>query len=172
VELIAGDGSAFGLRIRAVRQPHAVGSADAVRRALEAGARAPLLVTAADTVFTLGDLRRTGKRWAASTAAGAVGVRHGGRPDQTSVRVEGGRVVGFDVETGDHTATPLWFLGQELASAVADVPGPPFEIARAVQDAIAAGEEILALEMGPTRDLTRPADVVKHNFPYLWGEGE
>jgi hypothetical protein len=30
----------------------------------------------------------------------------------------------------------------------------------------------VALEMGPMRDLTRPADVVRHNFPYLLSEGE
>jgi hypothetical protein len=44
--------------------------------------------------------------------------------------------------------------------------------AHAVQEAIAAGEEVVALEMGPMRDLTRPADVVRHNFPYLLSEGE
>jgi hypothetical protein len=35
---------------------------------------------------------------------------------------------------------------------------------------MAAGREIMALDVGRTRDLTRPADVVTHNFPYLWGE--
>jgi NDP-sugar pyrophosphorylase family protein len=38
-------------------QPAAVGSADAVRRALEAGASPPLLVTAADTLFAPGALQ-------------------------------------------------------------------------------------------------------------------
>ncbi|HEX6663961.1 MAG TPA: sugar phosphate nucleotidyltransferase, partial [Gaiellaceae bacterium] len=34
VERLAGDGSAFGLDVRFVRQPQVLGSADAVRRAL------------------------------------------------------------------------------------------------------------------------------------------
>ena len=169
VEALAGDGSAFGLAIRVVRQPEPLGSADAVNRALTAGARAPLLVTAADTVFTRGDIGRAVERFAESTAAGGVGTRYGGHPGQTPVRVENGRVVAFGVEPAEYTATPLWLLGEEVAAALANVPGPPFEIAHAVQEAITADKEILALEMGPTRDITRPADVVRHNFPYLLG---
>src|SRR6266511_5077749 len=48
VETLLGDGNAYGLELRYARQPSADGSADAVRRALVAGARPPLLVTAAD----------------------------------------------------------------------------------------------------------------------------
>jgi hypothetical protein len=32
-------------------------------------------------------------------------------------------------------------------------------------------DEIAALDLGPTRDLTRPEDVVLENFPYLWKGG-
>src|SRR5919199_6307871 len=56
VERLAGDGSAFGVEVRAVRQPEPLGSADAVQRAVDAGAAPPLLVTAADTVYSRGDL--------------------------------------------------------------------------------------------------------------------
>jgi NDP-sugar pyrophosphorylase family protein len=170
VEALAGDGSAFGLAVRTVRQSEPLGSADAVNRALASGARAPLLVTAADTVFTPGDIAATLERWSSANAAGAVGVRRGGRPGQTPVRVEDGLVVALGIEPAEHTATPLWILGREIAAALARVPGPPFEIASAVQEAIAQGKEFLALEMRPTRDLTRPADVIRHNFAYLWGE--
>jgi CTP:molybdopterin cytidylyltransferase MocA len=170
VERLVGDGTPFGLRARIVSQPERLGSADAVRRALAAGVRPPLLVTAADTVFSRGDLGQATARSLGSGAAGALGVRLGGRADQTPVRVEDGRVAELGGERGKHTAAPLWLLGPTLAAALEDVPGPPFEIARAVQDAMAAGMEILALELGPTRDLTRPADVVLENFPYLWSE--
>ena len=169
VEALVGDGAAFGLSVRTVRQPEAVGSADAVRRAVEAGARAPLLVTAADTVFAAGDVGRVAERWDAADAAGAVGVRRGARPGQTPVRVRDGFVAEIGAGPAEHSAVPLWVLGDGLADGLARVPGPPFELARAVQDAIAANQEILALEMGPTRDLTRPADVVTRNFPYLVG---
>jgi choline kinase len=171
VEGLVGDGSPFGLHVRTVRQPERLGSADAVRRAVAGGAEPPLLVTAADTLFVNGDLVRSVDAWGSSSSAGALGVRLGGREDQTPVRVEAGKVVEVGGERREHTAAPLWILGEELVAALRDVPGPPFEIARAVQDALAGGREILALQLGPTRDLTRPADVVRENFPYLWGEG-
>jgi dTDP-glucose pyrophosphorylase len=172
LEELVGDGSPFGLAVETVRQPEALGSADAVTRAIRAGAEPPLLVTAADTVFTPGDIARVLEAWKSASAAGAVGVRRGGRPDQTRVRVEDGRVVELDAGSdADHTAAPLWFLGEEISAALAGVPGPPFEIASAVQDALAVGKEILALEMSTTRDVTRPADVMRHNFPYLLRQG-
>ena len=58
VEQLVGDGSAFGVEVRYARQPRPDGSADAVRRAVEAGARTPFLVSAADTLFTPGDVGR------------------------------------------------------------------------------------------------------------------
>ena len=170
VEALVGDGSSFGLRVSTVRQPEALGSADAVLRAVDAGVEAPLLVTAADTVFACGDLARAVETWTAASAAGALGVREGGREEQTAVRVSGGAVVEIGGDERTHTAAPLWILGEELVAALREVPGPPYEIQQAVQRAMAAGKEIMALEVGPTRDLTRPADIVTHNFPYLWGE--
>jgi glucose-1-phosphate thymidylyltransferase len=170
VEALLGDGSGLGLRVTTVRQPDALGSADAVLRAVDAGLEAPLLVTAADTVFRRGDLTRVLEAWAAGSAAGALGVREGGREDQTPVRVSGGTVVEIGGGERVHTAAPLWILGEELVAALREVPGPPYEIAQAVQGVMTAGRTIMALEVGPTRDLTRPADVVRHNFPYLWGE--
>src|SRR6185436_9433811 len=49
VEELVGDGTAFGVEVRCVRQPEVLGSADAVQRALGAGATLPALVSAADT---------------------------------------------------------------------------------------------------------------------------
>jgi NDP-sugar pyrophosphorylase family protein len=170
VESLVGDGASLGLRVTSVRQPEALGSADAVLRAVGAGAEAPLLVTAADTVFPPGALARAVTAWQAASAAGALGIREGGREEQTAARVSGGKVVEIGGEDRTRTAAPLWILGTDLIAGLREVPGPPYEIAEAVQEAMAAGKEIMALEVGPTRDLTRPADVVTHNFPYLWGE--
>ncbi|MGB2953127.1 MAG: sugar phosphate nucleotidyltransferase, partial [Gaiellaceae bacterium] len=58
VEELLGDGSGFELELRYARQPEAFGSADAVSRALAAGAAPPLLVATADTVFSRGDVAR------------------------------------------------------------------------------------------------------------------
>ena len=172
VEALVEEGSPFRLGVSTVRQPEALGSADAVVRALDAGAVPPLLVTAADTAFLRGDVGRVVATWSGTSAAGALGVRTGGREEETPVRVENGLVAELGGASRDHAAAPLWILGEELAEALRRVPGPPFEIAHAVQEAIAAGKRVVALEMGPMRDLTRPTDVVRHNFPYLSSEGQ
>ncbi len=170
VEALAGDGSAFGLRVRFARQSEPLGSADAVARAVEAGARAPFLVTAADTVYTAGDVGRACAQWEEDGAALGLGVRLGPDPDaeHMRVRVEDGRVTALG--EGEATAAPLWFFGAEAAAGLADVPGPPFELATVLERTLAAGGRVAALPLGPTRDLTHPVDLVTENFPYLWNE--
>ena len=170
VEALVGDGSAWALDLKIARQPEPNGSADAVRRALDSGATPPLLVTAADTVFHPGDLRRAVETWLSSGAEGGIGVRPGGDAGKTPVHVEAGEVValGSD-EDGRLTAAPLWFLNEVLTRALAELPGPPYELVRAFQDVLARNGRIVAVELGRTRDLTRPEDVVTKNFPYLWG---
>jgi dTDP-glucose pyrophosphorylase len=166
VEALAGDGSAFGLDLRTVRQPRADGSADAVRRAVAAGAEAPLLVCAADTRFAAGDVARV----AALDAEAALAVRRDPPPPPgAAVLVRDGhvrRVV--DADPGnDVGGAPLWLLGQSVAALLDALPGPPFELATALQRAIEAGIPVAAAEIGPTRDLTTPFDVLERNFPYL-----
>ena len=68
---------------------------------------------------------------------------------------------------GEHFAAPLWVLTPEVAEHLDGLPGPPFELAGAFQRAIDAGTTVLGVEIGPTRDLTEPADLVRHNFLYL-----
>jgi dTDP-glucose pyrophosphorylase len=168
VEELLGDGSAFGIPVRFARQPEPLGSADAVRRALAADASVPLLVVAADTVFQPGALARVAAEWAASGADAGLAVRSGGGEGRTPVQIEAGRIVEIDGERGEWTAAPLWFLGARVLPALDDVPGPPYELASAFQAELSKGTEVLALDVGPTRDLTRPEDVVVENFPYLW----
>jgi dTDP-glucose pyrophosphorylase len=178
VEELVGNGGPFGLEVRYARQPEPLGPADAVSRALAAGARPPLLVTAADTEYPAGDLAAAATGFLEARVAGGLGVREASPeelPDRYPVEVQGGRVVQILPKPSPGAralvAAPLWFLGAELAAAVESVPGPPFELADAFQGAIDAGERIVALELGPTRDITRPADVIALNFPYLstWG---
>ena len=61
-----------GFGVRFAEQPGAVGSADALRRAVEEGARAPFVVSVADTVFAPGDLWRFIETWEQSGADGAL----------------------------------------------------------------------------------------------------
>jgi CTP:molybdopterin cytidylyltransferase MocA len=122
-----------GLEVRFADQPEPLGSADAVLRAVEAGGRAPFIVSVADTVYSPGDVGRFAREWEQSGAAGAM-------------------------------APPLWGVGAELLPHLDKLPGPPFELLEAFRR---AGSDVTSLELGPLRQLTRPADVVTHNFVYL-----
>ena len=171
VEALLGDGRGYGLRIRYAHQPQAIGSADAVRRAVGAGATAPFVVSAADTVYTAGDVARFEEAFAASGAAGGITVRRDPPPGpgKPPVRIVGGRVervIDGDPENPLSSA-PLWALGPALVPYLDDLPGPPFELATAVQCGIDAGLHVLGFEIGPTRDLTFATDLVEQNFPYL-----
>ena len=75
VEELLGDGSAFGVELRYARQPRPDGSADAVRRAVEAGARTPFLVSAADTLYAPGDVGRFAEAFRASEQRLGTGLR-------------------------------------------------------------------------------------------------
>jgi NDP-sugar pyrophosphorylase family protein len=140
VEGLLGDGGAFGLELRYVGQPSADGSADAVRRAVAAGTAPPLLVTAADTLFRTGDVRLFADAFASSGAEAAIAVR----PDGGSA--------------------PLWGLTETVTRVLGHLPGPPYELLTAIEQ---AGVEVARIEIGNTRDLTDPLDLVKENFPYL-----
>ena len=122
-----------GLELRFTEQPEPLGSADAVLRAVAAGARPPFVVSPADTVYSPGDVKRFLDEWARSGAAGA-------------------------------TAPPLWGLGPDVLPCLDDLPGPPYELLEAFRR---AGLDEPTVELGPIRDLTHPADVVRHNFVYL-----
>jgi len=62
---------------------------------------------------------------------------------------------------------PLWAFGPSAAVFLDDLPGPPYELAVALQRAVDAGLAIAAPEVGATRDITTPFDVLEENFPYL-----
>jgi CTP:molybdopterin cytidylyltransferase MocA len=171
VEGLVDDGAAFGLAVSYVRQPEPLGSADAVLRALRDGARPPLVVTAADTVFAPGDLARF-----LAEVAGADGAIAGRRepppspPHRSPLRIVEGRVERVLDDDPDNPigGAPLWLVGPAVARFLDPLPGrPPYELSTAFQLAIDSGAEIRGIEIGPTRDLTSALDLVKENFPYL-----
>ena len=155
---------------RFVTQPEPLGSADAVALA---AAEPPYLVTAADTVFRRGDVAAFTA--AAEGAAGAIAVRRTPGPQpphRQAVRVEDGRVTRVldDDPENPLSGAPLWAIGAQLHELVLSLPGkPPYELATALQLAVDAGAEIRGVEIGPTRDLTNPLDLVEENFAYLKG---
>jgi NDP-sugar pyrophosphorylase family protein len=168
VERLAGNGSAFGLEIRTVRQPAVLGSADAVQRAVAAGAEAPFVVVAADTVFGAGDLRLFARRFEGSEADGAIAVRREPPPgpSRPGILVRDGRVAGIGDQGTPVSAAPLWGLGAPVVARLCR-DREPYELENAFRLAIAAGARIAAVEIGKTRDLTDPLDLVEENFPYL-----
>ena len=111
------------------------------------------------------------KEWLDSGVPAGLAVRSGGGEGKTPVRVEARRVVEIGGERGELTAAPLWFFAAGVLPRLEGLPGPPFELAAAFRDDAGTGIEVLALDVGPTRDLTRPEDVVVENFPYLWRSG-
>lgn len=121
-----------------VRQPPGLGSADAV---LRAQARPPYLVLAADTIYG----ERALDRFAAQ-AAGSDGA----------VAYAGG------------TRAPLWFLGPRIHEQLEPLPGSaPYELLDVFKRADDAGATITAIQVGRTRGLTSPVDLVRENFGYL-----
>jgi dTDP-glucose pyrophosphorylase len=150
------------VELRFARQPEAVGSADAVARGLRADARVPCVVSAADTVYEPGDVGRF-----AQSGQAAIAWRR--RPKAVTLGLDDGRVIRIADEDAKsvHFAAPLWLLTDAVAAFLDDLPGPPFELRDAFQRAIDAGTTVRGVEIGPTRDLTEPADLVAHNFPYL-----
>jgi bifunctional UDP-N-acetylglucosamine pyrophosphorylase/glucosamine-1-phosphate N-acetyltransferase len=161
VERFVGDGGGFGLDISYARQSSPDGSAHAV---VAAGVTAPYLVLGADTVFEPGEIGRFARSFSDSGAAGALAVQ----PLPGSVELEDGlvtRILGDGV-----LALPLWAVGPEVASRIEALPGtPPFELATAFQHAIDAGKPVAGIEVGQTRGLTTPFDLLEQNFPYLRG---
>lgn len=152
--------------LRFVAQPEPLGSADAVVRA---AATPPYLVAAADTRFADGDVVRFAG--AAVGADGAIAVRiQPDRPEHTRVHVEDGRVVRVNAPAapGGWTGAPLWYVGAAVERRLHPLPGsPPYELGDAFQLAIDGGATVSAIQVGRTRDLTSPVDLVRENFPYL-----
>jgi NDP-sugar pyrophosphorylase family protein len=172
IERLVGDGGAFGLEVAFARQPRPDGSADAVGRALGAGAEPPLLVAGADTLFGAGDVARFADAFADSGAAGAIAVRRDpppAPPHRFAVRVEDGRVTRvLDRDPASPFAgAPLWALGPDLVPFLGSLRGPPYELAELLQRGVESGLHVAAIEIGRTRDLTHPVDLVAENFPYL-----
>lgn len=171
VESLVGDGTAFGVEASFARQPRADGSADAVRRALRAGAEAPTILSAADTRYEPRAVVRFLEAFTAAGSAGAIGARRGLLPStaKPALRIENGRVTRVvDLDPSlPLTSAPLWALGGELTPYLDGLPGPPWELAEAYQRAIDDGHTIVPIEIGRTRDLTNPLDLVRENFPYL-----
>jgi UDP-N-acetylglucosamine diphosphorylase / glucose-1-phosphate thymidylyltransferase / UDP-N-acetylgalactosamine diphosphorylase / glucosamine-1-phosphate N-acetyltransferase / galactosamine-1-phosphate N-acetyltransferase len=121
-----------------VRQPPGLGSADAV---LRAHARPPYLVLAADTIYEDGAVARFAEQ--ARDVDGAVAYAGAER-------------------------APLWLVGARVHGFLDPLPGrPPYELQDVFRLAADAGADVSAIQVGRTRGLTSPVDLVRENVPYL-----
>ncbi len=172
IRTLLGDGAGFGLELRYAEQPELDGSAGAVRAALAAGAAPPFLIAGAATLFASGDVRRFVEAVEGRGAPGAIAVRRSPPPDpphRWATRVTEGRVTRIldDDPANPLSGAPLWLLTAATAPYLEGLGGPPYELAELFQRAADAGLEIAGVEIGPTRDLTYPLDLVQENFTYL-----
>ena len=170
VRALVGKGEAFAVEVHDVDQPSVAGSADAVARAVAAGAAPPFLVSAADTVFRHGDVASFVRRFLDAGAAGAIAVRRDPPPSEgrPGLRLRDGRVerVRDEAAGSGLSGAPLWALTRPIVERLR-CDREPYELENSFQAAIDAGAMIAAIEIGKTRDLTDPLDLVEENFPYL-----
>lgn len=102
-----------------------------------ARANPPYLVLGADNLFEPGALARFAEEASRHDGAQAVGA-------------------------------PLWFVGARVHAHLDPLPGkPPYELLDVFRLAADAGADVSAIQVGRTRDITSPVDVVRQNFPYL-----
>ena len=171
VERLAGDGSAFGLELSFVRQPGVLGSADAVRAALDDGGDAAGARDGGG--HGLPPRRRRPLRWPSSASQAQPGpwpfarIRLRGRAARPSA-ADGARIESLrdDDPENPWSAAPLWAVGPRCRERIC-LDDPPYELENAFQSAIDEGETVISVEIGKTRDLTYPVDLVEENFPYL-----
>jgi len=128
----------------------------------------PFVVTAADTVYRRDDVGRFADVYAASGAAGAIAVRTEPPPSaaRPGIAIGDGLVEAIGVPGSVFSGAPLWALNEPVVSRLC-LDEEPWELENAFRAAIAAGARIAAIEIGKTRDLTDPLDLVRENFPYL-----
>ena len=129
--------------MRFVRQPGVLGSADAVQRAVDGGAKTPFLVSAADTLFGRGEISSFASVFASqSAAAGALAIRTDPPPGKgrNAIRSVDGRVVALrdDDPANPWSGAPLWGIRDPVAERLC-LDRAPFELENAFQSAIDDG---------------------------------
>lgn len=162
-------------------QPVPDGSADAIQHGMAALDLAePTLVAACDTVWLDEDVRglvedhdarrpmvtMAARRWPLEQLPhrSCLSLDEDGRvhrviekpaPDEVTSALSGSPLYVFE--------TAFW----PFVEAVEASPGGKAELASALQAAIDAGHVVQSFEVRHTRDLTRPLDLLRSNFPYL-----
>lgn len=164
-----------------VEQPVANGSADAIRHGLAAlDASLPSLIAACDTVWNDDDVTAMLDTHARLEPMVTMAARRWPLeqlPHRSCLTLgDDGRILQVlekprpDQVTSALSGSPLYVVEPAFWPYVEAVePGPhgKLELASALQAAIEAGDVVQSVEVHATRDLTRPLDLLRANFPYL-----
>lgn len=169
-----------GVDIRIVEQPERRGSAHALRCALDAGLEhRTAIVAATDTVFRDADVDSLIERFVAVRPQVAMGMRRwpvAELPHRSCVVVDDDLRVRVVIEkppaaagTTGLAGSPLYIFDASFWPYVQRITpqGGIYELATGLQSAIDDGHVVQGVEVRNTRDLTRPDDILRHNFPYL-----
>lgn len=171
-------------------QPERLGPADATRHALAATPSLrdhSVVIAATDTLWNPADLRTLIERFATEQPLLAMGARewpieqlpHRSRlVMDTTGRIERvlekpsteqlADLVRAGVEHA-YSGSPVYVVQPRFCDLIDAATHGQNEFASAIQAGIDAGETVLGVPVGPTRDLTRPIDLLRENFPYIRG---
>jgi bifunctional UDP-N-acetylglucosamine pyrophosphorylase/glucosamine-1-phosphate N-acetyltransferase len=164
-----------------VEQPVANGSADAIQHGLTAlDETAPSMVAACDTVWRDEDVAAMLDAHASLRPMVTMAARSWPLeqlPHRSCLTLaDDGRLLrvlekpGIDEVTSALSGSPLYVVEPAFWPYVRAVEAGSHgkkELATALQASIDAGDHLQSVEVHDTRDLTRPLDLLRANFPYL-----
>lgn len=162
-------------------QPVPAGSADAIQHGMPAlDLDQPTIVAACDTIWIEDDIARlldehdalrpmvtmAARRWPLEQLPhrSCLALDDDGRVRRVIEKPSPGEI------TSALSGSPLYVFEPGFWPFVEQVDAPPggkAELARALQAAIDADHVVQSVEVHETRDLTRPVDLLRSNFPYL-----
>ena len=151
-----------GLELRFVRQPAPDGSADAVRRALEAGAGLPALVTAADTLSARRPGPGGGNGLGGDRVPAATRASPGSRSSRASSRRSSPTIPGCRSHRRRSGSSPTRSTSTAFPARRSSFR-PRFS-RRSTRESRSQRSR-----SAPRGISTEPADLVRENFPYLGG---
>lgn len=172
-------------RVRWVEQAERLGSAHALQCALAQGLpHIDAVVVATDTVWRDEDVAHVVNAFRTERPMVTMGVRRwplDQLPHRSSVGVDADGRVHAIIEkpasteptapgSGALSGSPLYVFRADFWEYIAVLQANSrqmYELADALQAAIDDGHEVRAIEVFDTRDITRPNDLLRFNFPYL-----
>lgn len=168
------------LKIEYAFQEGLLGSADAIRVAMNQINR-DFLVLAGDTVFPLNQVKKVIKVFNKGDFEAVVGLKY---VDEKDLKEKSSTLIdskGFLLkviekpkkgeEFGNISVAPIYFFRYEVIKNYLMNLKPNkigvYELATALQNMIDDRMKIKGVFIGGSKDITRPEDVLKHNFFYL-----